>query len=84
MVEPVALGIWIHYGGSEIVHAVLPKHRSSFWEFGVFGAIHALAATGCALPLFLGITLQTVIMSTLERAVVLGPTSAASASSCCR
>lgn len=68
----VALGGWILYGGPGAVHAVLPKRRSSVWGFAVFGAMYAVAATACVLPLFLGVALQSVTMPAHEAALVLG------------
>lgn len=68
----IVLGGWILDSGPGAVHAVLPRRRSSVWGFGLFGAMYALAATACVLPLFLGITLQSLTMPTFETAVVLG------------
>lgn len=68
----IAAGAWIAYVGPGAVHAVLPKRRSSVWGFALFGGMYAIAATGCVLPLFLGIALQAVSMSTAGGAVVLG------------
>ncbi|SDR42330.1 cytochrome c biogenesis protein CcdA [Natronobacterium texcoconense] len=68
----IAVGGWILYGGPGAVHAVLPKRRSSIWGFAIFGGMYAIAATGCVLPLFLGIVFQSLTLSTAAGAVVLG------------
>lgn len=68
----VVFGGWVLYGGSGAVHVLLPERRSSVVGFGVFGAMYALAATACVLPLFLGIAFQSLTMSPVETALVLG------------
>ncbi|ELY88490.1 cytochrome c-type biogenesis protein [Natrinema altunense JCM 12890] len=68
----VALGIWVVYGGSGAVHVLLPERRSTVLGFGLFGAMYALAAVACVLPLFLGLAFRSLTMPPLETALVLG------------
>lgn len=68
----VSLGAWIVYGGSSAVHVVLPRRRSSIGGFAIFGAMYALAATACVLPLFLAFVFRSLTMSPLETSLVLG------------
>lgn len=49
-----------------------PAISSSVLGFGLFGALYALAATACVLPLFLAVALQSLTFSTAETAFVLG------------
>ncbi|MFB6202484.1 MAG: cytochrome c biogenesis CcdA family protein [Halorhabdus sp.] len=41
-------------------HASLPKRRSSIHGFVAFGALYAVAATGCLAPVFLGVVAQAL------------------------
>ncbi|WP_254862958.1 cytochrome c biogenesis CcdA family protein [Halovivax gelatinilyticus] len=68
----IVLGLWIAYGGSSAVHVMLPRRRASIVGFGVFGAMYALAATACVLPLFLAFVFQTLTMPAAETTLVLG------------
>ncbi|WP_254767850.1 cytochrome c biogenesis CcdA family protein [Salinilacihabitans rarus] len=68
----IALGAWVLYGGSGAVHVLLPERRSTVAGFGVFGAMYALAATGCVLPLFLALAFRSMTMPPVEAALVLG------------
>ncbi|WP_175480104.1 cytochrome c biogenesis CcdA family protein [Natrinema salaciae] len=68
----IGLGLWVVFGGSGAVHVLLPERRSTVLGFGLFGAMYALAATACVLPLFLGLALRSLSMPPLETALVLG------------
>lgn len=68
----IALGLWVLYGGSGAVHVLLPERRSTVLGFGIFGAMYALAATACVLPLFLALALRSLTMPPLETVLVLG------------
>jgi len=68
----VGLGAAVLAGYTGPVHVSLPRRRSSVLGFGLFGALYALAATACVLPLFLAVTLQSVTFPALGTAVVLG------------
>ncbi|MEF8778767.1 MAG: cytochrome c biogenesis protein CcdA [Natronomonas sp.] len=68
----IGLGIAVIVGYTGSVHVSLPKRRSSVLGFGLFGALYALAATACVLPLFLAVALQSLTFSTAGTAFVLG------------
>lgn len=68
----VALGLAVATGRTGSLHVRLPKRRSTVVGFGLFGALYALAATACVLPLFLAVALQSVTLSPPETAVVFG------------
>lgn len=68
----VFLGVWILYGGSSPVHVLLPERRASVLGFGVIGAMYALAATACVLPLFLAFVFRSLTVPPVETALVLG------------
>ncbi|RLM88630.1 cytochrome C biogenesis protein [Halobellus sp. Atlit-38R] len=50
----------------------LPKRPESLLGFGVFGAVYAVAAAGCVVPLFLGVIAQASALSPARGLVVLG------------
>ena len=68
----IGLGIAVFAGYTGPVHVSLPKRRSSVLGFALFGALYALAATACVLPLFLAVALQSVTFSGAGTAIVLG------------
>lgn len=49
----------------------LPQRPESVFGFGMFGAAYAIAAAGCVLPLFLGVTTQAATLPVLEGVTVL-------------
>ncbi len=68
----IILGVAVLSGRTGSLHVPLPKRRSTVLGFGLFGALYALAATACVLPLFLAVALQSLTLSTGGTAVVLG------------
>lgn len=68
----IGLGIAVFIGYTGPVHVSLPKRRSSVLGFALFGALYALAATACVLPLFLAVALQSITFSGAGTAIVLG------------
>ncbi|WP_197052393.1 cytochrome c biogenesis CcdA family protein [Halobellus rufus] len=50
----------------------LPKRPESLFGFGLFGAVYALAAAGCVVPLFLGVVAQASSFPSGQGLVVLG------------
>ncbi|WP_049925042.1 cytochrome c biogenesis CcdA family protein [Halopiger goleimassiliensis] len=68
----IGFGLWVLYGGSGAVHVLLPERRSTVLGFGLFGAMYALAATACVLPVFLGLAFRSLTMPPFEAALVLG------------
>lgn len=59
----IALGIAVVSGRTGSLHVPLPKRRSTILGFGLFGAVYALAATACVLPLFVAVALQSLTLS---------------------
>jgi cytochrome c-type biogenesis protein len=68
----IALGIAVFLGRTGSLHVSLPERRSTVLGFGLFGAVYALAATACVLPLFLAVALQSLTLSPSGTALVLG------------
>lgn len=68
----VVLGGVILWRGTLSLHVQLPERRSTVLGFGLFGAIYALAATACVLPLFLAVAIQSLALSAVGTAIVLG------------
>jgi cytochrome c-type biogenesis protein len=71
-VSLIGLGVAVLVGYTGSVHVSLPERRSSVLGFGLFGALYALAATACVLPLFLAVALQSLTLSKAGTAIVLG------------
>lgn len=61
----VALGLAVLSGRTGDLHVPLPERSASVLGFGLFGALYALAAVACVLPLFLALVVQS---TTLPRA----------------
>ncbi|MFD1686106.1 cytochrome c biogenesis CcdA family protein [Halobellus litoreus] len=75
--EPVIGGLLVVFGllvlsGRASPTVPLPKRPESLLGFGVFGAVYALAAAGCVVPLFLGVVAQASSLSPMRGATVLG------------
>lgn len=68
----IALGTAVIVGYTGSFHVALPERRSSVLGFVLFGALYALAATACVLPLFLAVALQSLTFSSAGTAVVMG------------
>lgn len=68
----VAFGLLVVWKGAVSFTVPLPARRSSVVGFGLFGAVYALAATACVLPLFLTIATTSVGLSVAGTALVLG------------
>lgn len=68
----IGLGLAVVTGRTGSFHVALPKRRSTVLGFGLFGALYALAATACVLPLFLSVAFQSLTLSPTETAIVLG------------
>jgi cytochrome c-type biogenesis protein len=71
-VSLIGLGVAVLVGYTGSAHVSLPERRSSVLGFGLFGALYALAATACVLPLFLAVALQSLTLSKAGTAIVLG------------
>ncbi|WP_256300662.1 cytochrome c biogenesis protein CcdA [Haloarchaeobius salinus] len=77
LLEPVVGGGMVVFGlltltgrGPEL-RLSLPKRPTSVLGFGVFGAVYAVAAAGCVVPLFVGVLTQALSLPTGGAAVVL-------------
>jgi len=75
--EPIVGGLLVVFGlfvlsgrGSPTVP--LPKRPESLVGFGAFGAVYALAAAGCVVPLFLGVVAQASSLPPTRGLFVLG------------
>lgn len=68
----VVLGAVVLWRGTLSVHVALPARRSTVLGFGLFGAVYALAATACVLPFFLAVAIQSLALSPVGTALVLG------------
>ncbi len=68
----IGLGVLVLWKGMLSFTVVLPKRRTSVLGFGLFGAVYALAATACVLPLFLSVSVLSFELSLAGTAFVLG------------
>ncbi len=68
----VVFGILIVYKGTFSFTVALPERQESVLGFGLFGAMYALAATACVLPLFLSVSVVSFDLSMAGTALVLG------------
>jgi cytochrome c-type biogenesis protein len=73
----VGLGVALLWTGTLTPAVALPERRASVLGFVAFGALYALAATACVLPLFLSITVASVGLSVTGTALVLAAYAAA-------
>ncbi len=78
LLEPVVgigliwFGILVLFDRTPSKHASLPQRPESVLGFGVFGAVYALAAAGCVVPLFLGVVTQALVFSIFGGMAVVG------------
>lgn len=68
----VVLGVLVVSGRTGSFHVPLPERRSTILGFGLFGAIYAVAAAACVLPLFLAVALQSLTLPPSGTVLVLG------------
>ncbi|MFC7058455.1 cytochrome c biogenesis protein CcdA [Halovenus salina] len=68
----VVFGVLVVYKEAFSMTVTLPERQESLLGFGVFGAMYALAATACVLPLFLSVSLVAVDFSVVGTVLVLG------------
>jgi cytochrome c-type biogenesis protein len=73
----VGLGLALLWKGTLAPTVTLPARRASVLGFVAFGAVYALAATACVLPLFLSITVASVGLSVPGTVLVLASYAAA-------
>lgn len=67
----IAMGGLVIWKGALSPTVALPQRRSSVLGFGFFGAVYALAATACVLPLFLSVTVVSLDLTVAGTALVL-------------
>jgi len=67
----IAMGGLVIWKGALSLTVALPRRRSSVLGFGFFGAVYALAATACVLPLFLSVTVVSLDLAVGGTALVL-------------
>ena len=73
----VGLGVALLWKGTLAPTVALPERRAGVLGFVAFGALYALAATACVLPLFLSVAVTSVGLSTTGTALVLASYAAA-------
>ncbi len=83
LLEPVIGGALVVFGVLVLtdrapnVHVMLPERRASVGGFALFGAVYAVAAAGCVVPIFLGVVTQSLALPTGEALAALGGYAAA-------
>jgi len=68
----VGFGLLIFWKGALSFSVPLPERQSTVMGFGLFGAVYAVAATACVLPLFLSVAVQSFSLSIAGTVLVLG------------
>jgi cytochrome c-type biogenesis protein len=68
----VGLGVLYVLDRAPDLRVALPERRASVVGFGVFGAVYAVAAAGCVVPLFLGVVSQSLTLSPGGATLALG------------
>ncbi|ELZ26209.1 cytochrome c biogenesis protein [Halogeometricum pallidum JCM 14848] len=67
----VVLGTLFALDRGPTLHLRLPARRASVSGFAVFGAVYALAAAGCVVPVFVGVLAQSLTLPAPRAAVAL-------------
>ncbi|WP_226483301.1 cytochrome C biogenesis protein [Natrinema amylolyticum] len=67
----IALEVWVIWGGTGAVHVLLPERRATVTGSAAFGAMYALAAVACVVPLFLSLAFRSITMSVAETAAIM-------------
>jgi cytochrome c-type biogenesis protein len=73
----VAFGVLVLTDRAPNVHVMLPERRASVGGFALFGAVYAVAAAGCVVPIFLGVVTQALALPSGEALAALGGYAAA-------
>lgn len=68
----VVFGVVTLRGGAPSFEIPLPRRPSTVVGFGAFGAVYAIAAAGCVVPLFLGVVTQALALEGAASGVALG------------
>ena len=78
VIEPLIGGLLVLFGllvlwkGALSFTVMLPERRADVFGFGLFGAMYAMAATACVLPLFLSVAVASIDLSVAGTTLVLG------------
>jgi cytochrome c-type biogenesis protein len=67
----IAFGVVTLLDRAPELRVPLPERPRSVVGFGVFGAVYAVAAAGCVVPLFVGVVTQALALPTASAAAVL-------------
>lgn len=68
----VVFGVLVFLGRGPELRVNLPDRTGSTLGFGVFGAVYAVAAAGCVVPVFLGVLSQALALPPASSVAVLG------------
>ncbi|WP_122088092.1 cytochrome c biogenesis CcdA family protein [Halalkalicoccus subterraneus] len=68
----VAVGLLVALDRGPSIRVALPKRRTDVLGFAIFGAVYALAAAGCVVPVVLGVFLGAIARPPGEAALVMG------------
>lgn len=68
----VIFGLLVAFERGPSLQVALPERRTSVLGFGLFGAVYALAAAGCVVPIVLGVFVEAIAAPPLEAALVMG------------
>jgi|SRR6056297_934359 len=68
----VVFGALVVAGRGPELRVALPERPTSVLGFGAFGAVYAVAAAGCVVPLFVGVVAQALALPPAGATAVLG------------
>lgn len=68
----VVFGLLVVLDRAPSLRVALPERRTSVLGFVLFGAVYALAAAGCVVPIVLAVFLRAIAAPPLETALVMG------------
>ncbi|KYH26054.1 cytochrome C biogenesis protein transmembrane region [Halalkalicoccus paucihalophilus] len=68
----VVFGLLVVLDRGPSLRVALPERRTGILGFSIFGAVYALAAAGCVVPVVLGVFLGAIARPPLETALVMG------------
>jgi len=68
----VVFGALVVAGRGPELRVALPERPTSVLGFGAFGAVYAVAAAGCVVPLFVGVVAQALALPPTGATAVLG------------
>ncbi|MCL7416772.1 MAG: cytochrome C biogenesis protein, partial [Halalkalicoccus sp.] len=68
----VVFGLLVVLDRGPSLRVALPERRTGILGFSMFGAVYALAAAGCVVPVVLGVFLEAITRPPVETALVIG------------